>query len=40
MLCITEQATNDVKYVEWRPNDTIMIDSETPDQEWAVVNTI
>lgn len=29
-----------MKYIEWRPNDLITIDSDTQDQEWAVVNTI
>lgn len=28
------------KGIEWRPNDLITIDSDTQDQEWAVVNTI
>ncbi|CAH2232654.1 jg5281 [Pararge aegeria aegeria] len=39
MLCIV-QNTDSSKCIEWRPNDLITIDSDTQDQEWAVVNTI
>ncbi|XP_013180346.1 PREDICTED: TBC1 domain family member 15 isoform X2 [Papilio xuthus] len=39
MLCIVQNADS-TKCVEWRPNDLITIDSDTQDQEWAVVNTI
>ncbi|CAB3238724.1 unnamed protein product [Arctia plantaginis] len=39
MLCIVENHDNS-KSIEWRPNDLITIDSDTQDQEWAVVNTI
>lgn len=39
MLCIVQNA-DATKSVEWRPNDLITIDSDTQDQEWAVVNTI
>ncbi|XP_013149195.1 PREDICTED: TBC1 domain family member 15 [Papilio polytes] len=39
MLCIVQNADAS-KCVEWRPNDLITIDSDTQDQEWAVVNTI
>ncbi|XP_045534488.1 TBC1 domain family member 15 isoform X2 [Papilio machaon] len=39
MLCIV-QIADSTKYIEWRPNDLITIDSDTQDQEWAVVNTI
>ncbi|KAM3963677.1 TBC1 domain family member 15/17 isoform 2-T2 [Aphomia sociella] len=38
MLCIV-QNTDGTKYIEWRPNDLITIDS-TQDQDWALVNTI
>ncbi|CAH0750484.1 unnamed protein product [Diatraea saccharalis] len=39
MLCIVQNVDN-TKCIEWRPNDLITIDSDTQDQEWAVVNTI
>ncbi|KAG6454620.1 hypothetical protein O3G_MSEX008781 [Manduca sexta] len=39
MLCIVQNADG-TKCVEWRPNDLITIDSDTQDQEWAVVNTV
>nr|XP_026489435.1 TBC1 domain family member 15 isoform X2 [Vanessa tameamea] len=39
MLCIV-QNSDGTKCIEWRPNDLITIDSDTQDQEWAVVNTI
>ncbi|CAH0581583.1 unnamed protein product [Chrysodeixis includens] len=39
MLCIV-QNPDGTKSIEWRPNDLITIDSDTQDQEWAVVNTI
>ncbi|CAH2108610.1 unnamed protein product [Euphydryas editha] len=39
MLCLVENP-NGTKSIEWRPNDLITIDSDTQDQEWAVVNTI
>lgn len=39
MLCIVQNPDN-TKCIEWRPNDLITIDSDTQDQEWAVVNTI
>lgn len=39
MLCIV-QNQDSTKCIEWRPNDLITIDSDTQDQEWAVVNTI
>ncbi|XP_034827199.1 TBC1 domain family member 15 isoform X1 [Maniola hyperantus] len=39
MLCIV-QNTDSSKCIEWRPNDLITIDTDTQDQEWAVVNTI
>ncbi|XP_050561989.1 TBC1 domain family member 15 isoform X3 [Spodoptera frugiperda] len=39
MLCIVQNQDNS-KTIEWRPNDLITIDSDTQDQEWAVVNTI
>ncbi|KAJ8721258.1 hypothetical protein PYW07_002033 [Mythimna separata] len=39
MLCIVQNHDSS-KYIEWRPNDLITIDSDTQDQEWAVVNTI
>ncbi|XP_047530013.1 TBC1 domain family member 15 isoform X2 [Vanessa atalanta] len=39
MLCIV-QNSDATKCIEWRPNDLITIDSDTQDQEWAVVNTI
>ncbi|XP_021194321.3 TBC1 domain family member 15 isoform X2 [Helicoverpa armigera] len=39
MLCIVQNQDN-TKCIEWRPNDLITIDSDTQDQEWAVVNTI
>ncbi|CAH0406795.1 unnamed protein product [Chilo suppressalis] len=39
MLCIVQNGDN-TKCIEWRPNDLITIDSDTQDQEWAVVNTI
>ncbi|CAK1540745.1 unnamed protein product [Leptosia nina] len=39
MLCIV-QNPDSTKCIEWRPNDLITIDSDTQDQEWAVVNTI
>ncbi|CAG4999604.1 unnamed protein product [Parnassius apollo] len=39
MLCIV-QNPDGTKCIEWRPNDLITIDSDTQDQEWAVVNTI
>ncbi|CAH2077013.1 unnamed protein product, partial [Iphiclides podalirius] len=39
MLCIVQNADG-TKCIEWRPNDLITIDSDTQDQEWAVVNTI
>ncbi|XP_075974891.1 TBC1 domain family member 15/17 [Anticarsia gemmatalis] len=39
MLCIVQNQDGS-KTIEWRPNDLITIDSDTQDQEWAVVNTI
>ncbi|XP_012548676.1 TBC1 domain family member 15 isoform X1 [Bombyx mandarina] len=39
MLCIVQNADG-TKCIEWRPNDLITIDSDTQDQEWAVVNTV
>lgn len=39
MLCIVQNGDG-TKCIEWRPNDLITIDSDTQDQEWAVVNTI
>lgn len=39
MLCIVQNQDSS-KCIEWRPNDLITIDSDTQDQEWAVVNTI
>lgn len=39
MLCIVQNGDGS-KCIEWRPNDLITIDSDTQDQEWAVVNTI
>ncbi|XP_052739667.1 TBC1 domain family member 15 isoform X1 [Bicyclus anynana] len=39
MLCIVQNVDSS-KCIEWRPNDLITIDSDTQDQEWAVVNTI
>nr|XP_032514968.1 TBC1 domain family member 15 isoform X1 [Danaus plexippus plexippus]XP_032514969.1 TBC1 domain family member 15 isoform X2 [Danaus plexippus plexippus] len=39
MLCIVQNMDGS-KCIEWRPNDLITIDSDTQDQEWAVVNTI
>lgn len=39
MLCIVLNGDGS-KCIEWRPNDLITIDSDTQDQEWAVVNTI
>ncbi|KAL4710678.1 hypothetical protein ACJJTC_003314 [Scirpophaga incertulas] len=39
MLCIVQTGEH-TKTIEWRPIDTITIDSDTQDQEWAVVNTI
>lgn len=39
MLCIVEEPNN-VKCIEWRPNDLITIESDTQDQDWAVVNTV
>ncbi|XP_063359515.1 TBC1 domain family member 15 isoform X2 [Cydia amplana] len=39
MLCVVVNP-NGSKCIEWRPNDLITIDSDTQDQEWAVVNTI
>ncbi|KAG7306117.1 hypothetical protein JYU34_008700 [Plutella xylostella] len=39
MLCIVETPER-TKCIEWRPLDLITIDSDTQDQEWAVVNTI
>ncbi|XP_073949842.1 TBC1 domain family member 15/17 [Choristoneura fumiferana] len=39
MLCIMLNPRGN-KVIEWRPNDLITIDSDTQDQEWAVVNTI
>ncbi|XP_063618793.1 TBC1 domain family member 15 isoform X2 [Cydia splendana] len=39
MLCVVLNP-NGSKCIEWRPNDLITIDSDTQDQEWAVVNTI
>ncbi|XP_045514752.1 TBC1 domain family member 15 isoform X2 [Pieris brassicae] len=39
MLCVV-QNSDGTKCIEWRPNDLITIDSDTQDQEWAVVNTI
>ncbi|XP_013187321.2 TBC1 domain family member 15 isoform X2 [Amyelois transitella] len=39
MLCIVVNP-NGTKCIEWRPNDLITIESDTQDQEWAVVNTI
>ncbi|KAI5633910.1 rab-GTPase-TBC domain-containing protein [Phthorimaea operculella] len=39
MLCIVQNSDN-TKCIEWRPLDLITIDSDTQDQEWAVVNTI
>ncbi|XP_068632410.1 TBC1 domain family member 15 isoform X2 [Battus philenor] len=39
MLCIV-QNPDATKCIEWRPIDLITIDSDTQDQEWAVVNTI
>ncbi|XP_022123891.2 TBC1 domain family member 15 isoform X1 [Pieris rapae] len=39
MLCVVQNADG-TKCIEWRPNDLITIDSDTQDQEWAVVNTI
>lgn len=38
MLCIVQNPES--KCIEWRPLDLITIDSDTQDQEWAVVNTI
>ncbi|XP_049868307.1 TBC1 domain family member 15 isoform X4 [Pectinophora gossypiella] len=39
MLCVVQNPDNS-KCIEWRPLDLITIDSDTQDQEWAVVNTI
>ncbi|XP_053612479.1 TBC1 domain family member 15 isoform X2 [Plodia interpunctella] len=39
MLCIVVNPDGS-KGIEWRPNDLITIESDTQDQEWAVVNTI
>ncbi|XP_045494745.1 TBC1 domain family member 15 isoform X2 [Colias croceus] len=39
MLCIVQNGDG-TKCIEWRPNDLITIDSDTQDQEWAVVHTI
>ncbi|KAJ2950282.1 hypothetical protein O0L34_g11645 [Tuta absoluta] len=39
MLCIMQNSDSS-KCIEWRPLDLITIDSDTQDQEWAVVNTI
>ncbi|VVC88126.1 unnamed protein product [Leptidea sinapis] len=39
MLCIVQNVDGG-KCIEWRPNDLITIDSDSQDQEWAVVHTI